>query len=110
MPDLKKMPETYWKEKLTPEQYSICRLRGTEAPFTGKYTDHHEKGVYQCAACGKELFSSEDKYDSGTGWPSFAEAIGDRIELKEVRETLLHQLRRPQFRARQSVVRLPRLG
>ncbi len=89
MANLKKMPEEYWKKKLTPEQYSICRLGGTEAPFTGKYSDLHDRGVYKCAACGRELFSSENKYDSGTGWPSFSEAIGDRIELKEDRSLLV---------------------
>lgn len=57
--------------KLTPEQFSICRLKGTEPPFTGKYTDCKKKGVYHCVCCGKPLFSSEHKYDSGSGWPSF---------------------------------------
>lgn len=56
---------------LTEEQYNICFLKGTEPPFSGKYTDHHEKGMYVCANCGHELFSSDTKFDSGTGWPSF---------------------------------------
>lgn len=60
-----------WKKVLTPEQYQITRRKGTEAPFTGKYNQHKEKGVYRCAACGLELFSSETKFDSGSGWPSF---------------------------------------
>src|SRR3990167_5871031 len=72
------MPQThliktdeYWKEKLTPEQYQILRKKGTEAPFTGKYYHNKEQGAYRCAACGAELFSSDTKYDSGSGWPSF---------------------------------------
>jgi len=60
-----------WREKLTPEQYRVLREKGTEAPFTGKYVAHKEQGMYRCAACGAELFSSAAKYDSGTGWPSF---------------------------------------
>ncbi len=60
-----------WKSILTPEQYRICRLKGTEPPGSGKYNKHFEKGYYQCAACGLRLFDSDTKYDSGTGWPSF---------------------------------------
>ncbi len=60
-----------WKEILTPEQYRVMRKRGTERPFTGKYNDHYEKGTYVCAGCGTPLFSSETKYDHGSGWPSF---------------------------------------
>ncbi|MGI0068719.1 MAG: peptide-methionine (R)-S-oxide reductase MsrB [Nitrosopumilaceae archaeon] len=69
-----------WKEKLTPEQYSICRMKGTEPPFSGKYYNCKEKGVYKCVCCGSELFTSETKFDSGTGWPSFWEPIGDSIQ------------------------------
>ena len=69
-----------WKEKLTPEQYSICRMKGTEPPFSGKYNNCKEKGVYKCVCCGSELFTSETKFDSGTGWPSFWEHIRDSIQ------------------------------
>jgi methionine-R-sulfoxide reductase len=66
-------PNDEWKSKLTPEQYNVCRLGATESPFSGKYNKHYEKGTYTCVACGQELFSSETKFDSGTGWPSFAD-------------------------------------
>ncbi len=60
-----------WREELTPEQYQVCRRKGTERAFTGDYHDCEEPGVYRCICCGQELFDSETKYDSGTGWPSF---------------------------------------
>ena len=63
--------ETEWKSQLTPEQYRIAREKGTERAFTGVYHDCKEPGVYRCICCGAELFSSETKYDSGSGWPSF---------------------------------------
>jgi peptide-methionine (R)-S-oxide reductase len=72
-----------WRSELTPEQYEILRRQGTEPPFTGKYVYSKEDGVYRCAACGNELFSSDTKFDSGTGWPSFYEpAAADRVELR----------------------------
>lgn len=64
-----------WKKILTPEQYHILREKGTERPFSGKYDKNHEHGVYRCAACGLDLYRSEEKYDSGTGWPSFTAPI-----------------------------------
>lgn len=71
-------------EELSPELYRIARERGTEAPFSGKYWDAHEKGIYHCAVCGAELFSSETKFDSGTGWPSFTEPANlEHVELRE---------------------------
>lgn len=69
--------ESEWKRELTPEQYHILREKGTERPFTGKYYKTKEKGIYKCAACGNELFSSDTKYDSKTGWPSFYEPISE---------------------------------
>lgn len=75
--------ETDWKKKLTPEQYHILREKGTEAPFTGKWLYNKEKGSYLCAGCGTELFSSETKFDSGTGWPSFYDLKNkENVELK----------------------------
>lgn len=59
------------KKRLSSEQYNVCFLKGTEAPFSGNYVNNHEKGVYECVVCGQELFSSDTKFDSGTGWPSF---------------------------------------
>ena len=71
----KKGYEQDWKKKLTPEQYDICRNKGTEPPFTGEYTDCKKQGVYHCICCGNTLFDSTTKYDSGSGWPSFWNAI-----------------------------------
>ncbi len=68
-----KSPEE-WKNILTPQQYQVTRQGGTESPFTGQYSNWKEKGIYNCVCCGQELFSSEKKYDSGTGWPSFYES------------------------------------
>lgn len=64
-----------WKQILSPEQFYVIREKGTERPFSGKYYMHNEKGVYYCAACGYELFSSSDKFHSECGWPSFSEAV-----------------------------------
>jgi len=75
MSDLVIKSETEWRKQLTTEQYHILREKGTEPPFSGKYDKNHEHGVYRCAACGLDLYRSEDKYDSGTGWPSFTAPI-----------------------------------
>jgi len=71
MPDKVIRSADEWRQLLTPEQYEVTRERGTEPPFSGKYYTSNDKGVYQCVRCGNDLFSSEEKYDSGTGWPSF---------------------------------------
>lgn len=66
-----------WKEKLTPEQFEICRNKGTEIPFTGKYTNCERQGIYHCSCCDNLLFDSKTKYNSRTGWPSFWDVIND---------------------------------
>lgn len=73
------MPQTEaeWKEKLTPEQYQVLRQGGTESPFTGRYWDSKARGVYRCAGCGEKLFSSDTKYESHSGWPSFFQPLAD---------------------------------
>ena len=73
-----------WKDKLSPEQYSVCRLGATESPFSGKYNKHHETGKYICVACRQELFTSHEKFDSGSGWPSFYEVVNSKnVTLKD---------------------------
>lgn len=75
MSDKIEKSESEWRDILTAEQFHVLREEGTESPFSGKYHDHHGEGVYACAGCGIDLFSSEAKYDSGTGWPSFTEPV-----------------------------------
>ncbi len=73
-----------WKAELTPEQYHIMFEAGTEAPFTGEYVNNHDKGQFVCAACGNELFSSNTKFDSGSGWPSFYQPINnENVETRD---------------------------
>jgi peptide-methionine (R)-S-oxide reductase len=75
-----KTPEE-WRENLTPEQYEICINKGTEPPFSGKYCDSKENGVYKCVCCGEPLFKSDTKFDSGSGWPSFWDPVSeDKIQ------------------------------
>ncbi len=92
MNDPKNMKDEEWKEKLTPEQYAVLREKGTEAPFAGKYVNEHSRGMYRCAACGTELFSSDAKFDSGTGWPSFSEPANlEHVELREDNSHGMHR-------------------
>jgi peptide-methionine (R)-S-oxide reductase len=78
------MSQEDWKKKLSPEQFNVCRLGGTESPFSGKFNKHYEEGVYVCAACGQELFPSSTKFDSGSGWPSFTDVLNSKnVTLKE---------------------------
>ena len=79
-------PDAQWQKELTPEQFAVCRQSATEAPFTGKWYRHKEKGTYVCVACGEKLFASDTKYESGSGWPSFhspfaKENVGEKMDL-----------------------------
>ncbi|HUC87392.1 MAG TPA: peptide-methionine (R)-S-oxide reductase MsrB [Candidatus Saccharimonadales bacterium] len=86
MSDPKQLSDKEWKQKLTPEQYHVVREKGTEAPFSGVYLDNKAHGMYRCIACGQELFTSDTKFDSGTGWPSFYDAVNrENVELHEDR-------------------------
>lgn len=82
------LEESEWKKKLPKDVFAICRLKATESPFSGKYYDHHEKGTYTCAACNLDLFSSQDKYNSGCGWPSFTKPISKEALNYEEDESL----------------------
>ncbi len=86
------MTEEEIKQKLTPEQYEILRKKGTEAPFSGEYWNNHDHGMFKCRVCGQELFSSDTKFDSGTGWPSFTEPANlEHIELRDDNEHGMHR-------------------
>jgi peptide-methionine (R)-S-oxide reductase len=89
---VKNHPEDYWRKKLTPEQYHVCRNKGTEPAFTGKYTDCITEGVYTCVCCDAVLFSSEHKFHSGCGWPSFWDPMTH--ESLELHEDLSHGMHR----------------
>ncbi len=75
--------DEYWRDKLTPEEYHVCREKGTERAFTGEYCNCKEEGVYHCRCCGEPLFLSETKYDSGCGWPSFFQPADEEVILEE---------------------------
>lgn len=79
MADSHKKSDDEWREELTPEQYAVCRCGGTERAFTGKYWDCKVEGIYHCAACDTALFDSDTKYDSGSGWPSFWQAVASEV-------------------------------
>ncbi|MDR7667129.1 peptide-methionine (R)-S-oxide reductase MsrB [Methanosarcina sp. Z-7115] len=82
-----------WKKVLTPEQYHILRKKGTEKPFSGNLYYNKERGVYTCAACGQELFSSDTKFESGSGWPSFYDVVSsDRVRLKEDKSNFMNRI------------------
>ncbi len=81
-----------WREQLTPEQYDVARQHGTERAFSGKYHDTKSPGVYRCVCCGEELFTSGDKFDSGTGWPSFTQPI-DKTRIEIERDTSYGMIR-----------------
>ena len=82
--------ESEWREQLTPEQFHVLREHGTERAFTGKYWDTHADGTYHCGACGAQLFRSDTKFDSGTGWPSFTEPVNlENVELRQDRSFLM---------------------
>ncbi|WP_428356065.1 peptide-methionine (R)-S-oxide reductase MsrB [Methyloprofundus sp.] len=87
-----KLSEEQWREKLSPEQFNICRCSGTEPPFTGKYADCKEDGIYHCSCCGQALFDSATKYNSGSGWPSFWGSLSADV-IKEIVDTS-HGMRR----------------
>lgn len=83
-PNTPKQDDQYWKERLTPEQYVVLREKGTERPFTGALLHNKETGMYQCAACDADLFFSDTKFDSGSGWPSFYDVVtSDAVRLEE---------------------------
>jgi peptide-methionine (R)-S-oxide reductase len=91
--DWKTKPESYWHEHLTPEQFQVTRKKGTERAFSGMYWDHHGEGTYRCVCCDQPLFSSETKFESGTGWPSFWDAV-DRggVSLVEDNSFFMHRV------------------
>ena len=92
MTDKLEKSDSDWKKELTPEQYQVLRHKGTERAFTGAYWDSHDKGVYRCAGCDAELFESDTKFDSGTGWPSFFAPV-DKSHVEEDVDTS-HGMRR----------------
>lgn len=90
------LTDAQWRERLSPEQYAVCRCSATEPPFTGRYWDHKAAGTYACAACGERLFESGAKYDSGSGWPSFTRPVAPDAVTEHVDES--HGMRRTEVK------------
>jgi len=85
-------PEDEWRTRLTPEQFRVCRQKGTEPAFSGRYWNTHDPGTYRCAACGMDLFGSDTKFDSGTGWPSFFQPLdGEHIATADDRSLFMRR-------------------
>lgn len=85
--------EEEWQDQLTPEQYRVTRMKGTERPFSGEYNDNKDEGVYRCVACDAPLFSSDTKYDSGSGWPSFWAPLDENnVETEEDRSLFMRRI------------------
>jgi peptide-methionine (R)-S-oxide reductase len=92
MSDKIEKSDAEWKAQLTPEQYRVCRKHGTERAFTGAYHDCKEAGIYRCVCCGNELFASDAKFDSGTGWPSYWQPLrADAVETEEDRSLFMRR-------------------
>jgi peptide-methionine (R)-S-oxide reductase len=89
--DSMKKTEGEWKAQLTPEQFEVCRHKGTERAFTGQYWNHHEPGTYRCVCCGAALFDADTKFDSGSGWPSFFAPIEGSVATEEDRSHLMRR-------------------
>lgn len=89
---MKKLSEEEWKKKLAPEAYHVLREKGTEAPGTGKFYRNFDKGMYMCAACGNELFSSDTKFDSDCGWPSFDKSLQGAVEFHDDYSFGMHRI------------------
>lgn len=87
-----KKSDKEWEKQLSPLAYDVCRMHGTEAPFSGEFYDFKGDGIYKCVCCGEELFESETKFDSGTGWPSFYESIDDEA-ITEIKDQSLGMIR-----------------
>ena len=99
MADKIRKTDEEWRKELTPEQYHVAREKGTERAFSGAYWNNHKDGVYRCIGCGAQLFSSETKFDSGTGWPSFTQPLDDsNVEMEEDRS---HGMRRIEVHCKQ---------
>ena len=85
--------EEEWQDELTPEQYRVTRMKGTERPFSGEYNDNKDEGIYRCVACDAPLFSSDTKYDSGSGWPSFWAPLDENnVETEEDRSLFMRRI------------------